>query len=281
MYQIIRSRIEYLVIIILTTVLVAVVITLATPSEYEGSARILVVQKQQSVDAFSASKSADYIAGVLNEAIYSNSFTDSLVKTDSSLASKLSNDVNKRSKEWAKKVDSSVISNKGILIVKAYDGDSAAALHITSLIVSTLTSEGASYYGGNNTIELRVIDNPSVTAKPARPSLPLNVAAATLIGLALDVVYVFIVDVRFSRKLDEREYFGKLHDESEVSRDMDFLRDGHVAHTPTAHVVAENFGNVNSVRSGMQTNNNETEAPRNVPLTEESEEQIQNWIQKR
>lgn len=270
LYQIVRSRIEYLVIIVLTTMLVAVVITLASPSEYAASARILVVQKQQTVDAYTASKSADYIASLLNEALYSNSFLDSLVKSDNALSSHLSSDTNTRSKEWAKKVDSSVLSNKGILTLKVYDGDSKLALHYASVVVSTLTSQGASYYGGNESIELRVIDTPSVTKKPARPSLPLNVAASVLVGLALDVVYVFILDVRLSRRLEERESFGHVHSEAEVAKDMTFLRDGHTAHTPTSHEVGDNFEPTD-----------QHQAPKNIPIVEDSGQNIADWMRNR
>lgn len=270
LYQIVRSRIEYLVIIVLTTMLVAVVITLASPSEYAASARILVVQKQQTIDAYTASKSADYIASLLNEALYSNSFLDALVKSDNSLSSHLSSDTTTRSKEWAKKVDSSVLSNKGILSLKVYDEDSKLALHYASVIVATLTSQGASYYGGNETIELRVIDAPSVTKKPARPSLPLNVAASVLVGLALDVVYIFILDVRLARRLEEREAFGHVHPEAENGQDLEFLRDGHTAHVPTQHIVGENFG---------QTNPSNT--PKNIPLVEDSGQNIADWMKNR
>lgn len=249
-YQIIRSRLEYLVIILLTTLLVAVVITLASPKEYEASARILIVQKQQTVDAFSASKSADYIAGLLNEGIYSSSFIDSLIKTDTTLASKLSSDPSKRSKEWNKKVDSSVLSNKGILSIKVYDGDSKLALHYASLIVSTLTSEGANYYGGNTSIDLRVIDAPLVTPKPARPSLATNIIASLFVGLALDIIYIFFVDVRLSRKLEEREYAGTLHEQPTSQEEPIVVRE-------TKNIT-----------------------PDNLPMSEDPQERIENWMKK-
>lgn len=249
-YQIIRSRLEYLAIILLTTLLVAVVITLASPKEYEASARILVVQKQQAIDAFSASKSADYIAGLLNEGIYSSSFLDSLIKTDSTLASKLSFDPSKRSKEWDKKVESSVLSNRGILSIKVYDGDSKLALHYASLIVSTLTSEGANYYGGNTSIDLRVIDAPIVTTQPARPSLMTNIIASIFVGLALDIIYIFFVDVRLSRTLEERESAGMLNDQS-TTEEMPI-------------VVRE-------------TKNTFTD---NVPPHEDPQNSIENWMKK-
>ncbi len=283
-YQIIRSRIEYLVIIVLTTVLVAVVITLASPKEYEATARILVVQKQQNIDAFSASKSADYIASLLNEAIYSNSFVDSLLKSDPALSRQLPGDRTKRLKEWNKKVDSSVLSNKGILSLKVYDGNADTALHDASLIISTLTSEGANYYGGSTAIDLRVIDSPSVSSKPTRPSLPLNVVASLLVGLALDIVYVFFMDVRLSRSLEEREMFGRLHQESELPENISFLNDGHVAAAESEHVIAETFPKAEEATSKNRlypSATQNTSAPENIPITPDPQEQIQNWMKKR
>ncbi len=285
LFQIIRSRFEHLVVIFLTVTLIAVIITIATTPKYEGHSRILVIQKQQSIDAFTASKSADYIAGLLNEAVYSKSFFDSLTKRDTGLASHFSSDPDKRSKEWAKMVDSRVDSGKGILEVKVYDADSKQAQHVTDLIVATLVSDGASYYGGSSDISMRVIDAPSVSTKPARPSFVLNIGGGILVGLALDLVYIFIIDLSLARKLEEREYNGRLHEENEIPQDIEFLADGHVAAQPTQHVVSENFEALTSLKpfasedQPMQTPP-QAQTVREVPLPDDAASNIQNWMRK-
>lgn len=196
-----KNRIEYVAVIILIAALTAFIVSVVRVPEYAAQSRLLIIQKQERIDAFTASKSAEYIASILQEAIYSESFFESLTAKDENLSKHFSPDPYVRSKQWEKKIDTSIISGKGIMVIRVYDSNRDVAQALADLIVSTLIKESATYHGAGDAVTIRLIDSPSTTTKPARPNTPLNVFAGAVIGVGLSAAYVFIATRREQDKV--------------------------------------------------------------------------------
>ncbi|MFC1640848.1 hypothetical protein ACFL2D_02230 [Patescibacteria group bacterium] len=278
MYDKLKNRIEYVAGIVLITTIAAFIFSVAQVPEYETQSRALVIQKQDNIDAFTASKSADYIASLLEEAIYSDTFYTAVIEKNPEIGLRFDDQTEKRKKEWANTVSTSVVNDKGILVVKAYDDDRRAAHELGDTIIATLIETASTYHGGGDEIYLRVIDNPSTSTRPVRPNVFLNVFAGVVVGIGLSIIFLLIIDNKPLPKEDEVPFY--LHPEAEKSQDMSFLADGHVARQPSDHVISENFDPPYTIKPAATV-----EAPDEVPsLSQQDEEnlnlKIQSWMKK-
>jgi len=282
-----KNRMEYVAGIILATTIIAFVVSIAQVPEYETRSRLLVIQKQENIEAFSASKSADYIASLLEEAIYSDSFYRMVAEKDDSVSIQFSDKIQERQKEWENAIQTTIVNDKGILVLKTYDDNRLNSQHLGEVIVNTLTENAAAYHGGGDNVSLRVIDVPTTSLRPVRPNLFANTLAGVAIGIALSILFLLI-----DPKKPERENVSyHLHEESEKPRDINFLRDGHVAHAPSEHVISESFEPQIS-KSQPVTEKEEGPEPKSEsepntePIVPQSDEKnannlIQNWMKNR
>lgn len=272
--QQIRDRIEYIAVIILIAVLVSFGVTITQEPEYEASARVLVIQKQENVDAFTASKSADYLTAILEEAIYSESFFQTLISKDQSLADDFSTEPKKRKEQWRETVTTDIINDKGILAVSIFDADRDEAQQLSEIVMTTLIEEAPTYHGAGNSVTIRLIDNPVTSTRPVRPSVFANIAAGLFVGIALSAALVLL---SWRGKLKELG----LHPEAEEAEDINFLADGHVAPKPSRHVTSENFDQPEKKKEEVQKDDKtkvESKDTQNPPR--DMNQSILQWMQK-
>lgn len=168
-------------------------ISLWQTPKYKSSSKLLVVFSQDNVDTYTASKTSNYITGILGEVVYSDSFINSVFKSETNLVDNLGNGSEIRQKNWNKIIKVKILENKGILMVDAY-GDSKYQTNLLASAISyTLINQHGIYDGSNDRVSLKMIDTPSIyenwsTAKIIRDAL-IGFLAGLFLGLTFVVIF--------------------------------------------------------------------------------------------
>ena len=196
---------QHIVIIVLLATLLAFIVSIVRTPEYETRARILIIQRQITPDAFAASQSADYVANLLHEGVVSDSFYEHVAQKNPSLFSGMSSDVTERRKEWTRMVATSVVSGKGVLNVSTYHQNRDTAQQLGTLVIQTLLENGKDYHGAGDSVTLRVLDEPVTSSHPTRPNILLNALAGLVVGFGISFAFVILAPSR-RRAFEESEY---------------------------------------------------------------------------
>lgn len=170
--------------------------------EYSSETRLLVVQKYTLTDSYTASKSAEKISNNLAEAIHTTTFFDDVVVSGAVDVSELllMPEKDKR-EEWAKMVETEVISRTSMLRIRAYDANPEQAEALVQAVTEVLLQNSGQYHGAADTVELRLVDAALTSEHPTRPSLLLNGVAAALFGAIVGfVVFLLQPSVSFPFK---------------------------------------------------------------------------------
>lgn len=175
--------------------LLALIISLIIPAKFQSDVSLIVVQKQaeDKVDAFSATKSAEFMSNIFKEAIYTTSFFNAVQEAPFTVRTHFSVDPEERDKEWKKFIDVRTTNNTGILNISVYDSSRAIAQDSAKAIAYVLKTKGAQYHGGGSNIEVRVIDGPNTPLRPTIPHTLRNVVIGIVVGLmsACGMIYFF------------------------------------------------------------------------------------------
>src|SRR3989339_1987167 len=106
--------------------------------KYEADSRILVIQKQSAgQDIYTISKSAQYLTGILKEAVYSDSFFDKVVLLAPE-TNGFSDKIKEGRKEWEKAVGINIIRDLGMMEINVRFSDKDMAERINQTITEVL-----------------------------------------------------------------------------------------------------------------------------------------------
>lgn len=210
--KLVKSKAGIIVLFGLIFSLVSFYAFIFTQKRYVSKTDFLIVQDQmENQDFYSLSKSAEYLGGVLSEAVYSSVFIEELKKTG-----KVNNNyfpVNERDlmKKWKKAVEIERSPNLGILKVSVYDNDKNAAVGISQGISEILVNKNYLFRGKVN-LEVRVLSGPITEKNPSVGKILLIVLGGFLVGVAIKLmqIYYFFVSVIIQKREIDEEYYNSL-----------------------------------------------------------------------
>lgn len=163
-----------------------------TPS-YKSTVKLLAVFNQSDIDTYTASKTADYITGILGEVIYSDTFIGSVYQKETGLADTLGRGSEQRQKNWKKIVKTKILDNRGIIIIDAYGDNKYQTNLLASAIGATIISQHGLYDGSQDRVTVKMIDTASIYENWASAKIigdtGLGLIAGLLIGLTLIVIF--------------------------------------------------------------------------------------------
>jgi capsular polysaccharide biosynthesis protein len=162
--------------------------TLFMKLEYQTTSRFIVIQEQRFSDAFTQSKSSEYVSGILARVVSTDSFRDAVFAKYDYLTGLFPESKDETRKAWNKAVSVEPLKDTGILNISAYNVDRTAAEAIVFAVGDTLTNNVKEYLGKGAAVEIKPIDGPITTDYPARPSFVNNAIAGFAIGLLLGIV---------------------------------------------------------------------------------------------
>ncbi|MBT4153944.1 MAG: hypothetical protein HOE53_04830 [Candidatus Magasanikbacteria bacterium] len=162
------------------------------PLEYRADAQMLVVSRTRyGVDPYTAVKSAERVGENIAR----------IVGTDIFFAQVLSQpgfqlDTNRfvgtteriRRNRWERTIDASVSFGTGVLNISAYHTDPSQAKAYASAVMETLVERGWEYVGGD--VNLKIVNQPVVTALPVRPNILFNALGGFALGVLISGAFV-------------------------------------------------------------------------------------------
>jgi len=204
--KILKKNWEIVALVVGITVVLALVISIFQPFQYEASTQILIIQKQeQNLDAYTATKSAERIGQNLVSIIDTSSFYNEVINSNPDISNKFPQDAREKRKLWKKNVKADVIPETGILELAVYDTDRNFAAQLVKSIAYVLVDKGAEYHGGGTDVEIKIVDDVFLSKYPARPNILINTVLALIVGILLGSALVVLSEARKLNRKRELE----------------------------------------------------------------------------
>lgn len=175
-------------------ILLSSVLTAFQSFKYEAKSRILLLQHGGEVmDPYNAAKSNQFISTLLASVVSSNSFLNDLFEAGFNIdQAYFGNNSHDKLEKWQKTAEARAINDTGIIEISTYHTDKTQAGQINSAIINIIKTKNGSYYGRNEDISIKVIDEPIISDWPVRPNILLNLALTIFISLLIAFSYIVL-----------------------------------------------------------------------------------------
>jgi Capsular polysaccharide biosynthesis protein len=207
--QLFKKRKTTVISITLIFVIIGLIVTLLQPLKYSSKSRLLILQQNASSDAYTVSKSNEYVGGLISEVIYSGSFLDSL-KASNSIFDRnyFSGSYKENVKKWGETVFARSSGSTGVIDIEIYHTNPEEAKNISNAVNQLIISGQSPYKFNPEQTKISIIDEPVVSSFPVKPNIPVNLALSLLFGLIASCSYIYLFPKeRVSEKL-AKEIFG-------------------------------------------------------------------------
>ncbi|MCX6793025.1 MAG: Wzz/FepE/Etk N-terminal domain-containing protein [Candidatus Falkowbacteria bacterium] len=176
--------------------------------KYSSKSQLLVVQEyNQNIDAYTASKSNEYLSNVLASVVSSNSFFTKVLESGFDIdASYFGDNPKDQMKQWQKTVSAKSINDSGIIAITAYHPNRDQAEKIDRAINYVLMTQNTAYHGSGDAVKVRLIDQPITSSYPVKPNIFLTLGIAIALGFIAGLVYVYLTPLT---KLPSAHYYGE------------------------------------------------------------------------
>jgi capsular polysaccharide biosynthesis protein len=154
---------------------------------------LLVMQNAGDADAYTLSKSNEYLGNLFAQMVYSGSFYDSVLSSQYNVDKNyFSGSYSDQSRNWKKMVETKTLSDTGIIEVNVYHPNPYQAQQISLAINDIMINKNNEYQGSGQLVKVRVIDQTLVSSYPVKPNLPQNIALALAGGLLFSLIYIYL-----------------------------------------------------------------------------------------
>ncbi len=160
----------------------SLIFSLIQPFQYSAKTRILVIPSGSGLDAYSALNSAEAIGENIAQVIYTTSFFDKVIQSNSNIQNIWSADENKKRKQWEKMIKAEVLYGTGMIDITVYHKEKTQATMLASTIAEVLSEEGRNYFGIPG-LQIIMVSSPLLSKYPVKPNILLNVFMGLLLGL--------------------------------------------------------------------------------------------------
>lgn len=206
-FAILRGKIGTIILFGLIFSLISFYAFIFTQKRYETRTDFLIIQDQESnQDFYSLSKSAEYMGGVLSEAIYSSVFIEELKKTDKIDILYFPNDNREALKKWKKAVKIERSPSLGIMKIEVYDNNKTASESISQGISEIMINKNHLFRGKINT-EVRVLSGPITEKNPNFSEIAFVVLGGFLIGVFMKILHIYYKFLNKAFKIKEDEEY--------------------------------------------------------------------------
>jgi capsular polysaccharide biosynthesis protein len=193
-YQLIRNGKKTILLSVLVFLLFASAFTFLRPLEYRAQSRLLIIQNsQEGTDPFVAAKANEYLGGVLTKIVSSNSFLDEVLGAGLNVdRAYFSNSLPERAKTWQSMVSARSFGDLGVIEISVFHPDKYQAEQVAQAIDLTLKNKSNTFLSTGDKVEIKVIDQPTVSKWPVRPNIVLNMILGPVIGLIFSLFYLYL-----------------------------------------------------------------------------------------
>ncbi|KKP67466.1 MAG: hypothetical protein UR66_C0014G0026 [Candidatus Moranbacteria bacterium GW2011_GWE1_35_17] len=205
--RLIKNKMGIIILFGLIVSLISFYAFIFTQKRYETTTDYLIVQDQMGTqDFYSLSKSAEYLGGVLSEAVYSSVFINELKNTNKISPAYFPLDERESQKKWKKAVEIEKSPNLGIMKVRVYDNNRETAIGISQGISEIMVTKNYLFRGKVN-LDVRVLSGPVTEKNPSIGKILLVVAGGFVLGGILKLIHIYYAFMMVMFKRDEREEY--------------------------------------------------------------------------
>jgi capsular polysaccharide biosynthesis protein len=186
-----KQTIVALVVIFLAA---AIIFSAIQPFKYDSNMKLLVIIGfKQDVDPYMASRSNQYLSGLLANIVSSGSFFEQIKKSGFKIDNNyFSGNTKQQMKIWRQTVKAKSMNDTGAIVIDAYHPNRAQAEEIIRAVAYTLQVTNSQYHGFGNSVEIKTIDQPATSNYPVKPNLLLNFALAVIFALFFSLCYIYL-----------------------------------------------------------------------------------------
>ena len=209
--RLIKRKIGGIILFGLVFALISFYALIFSQKRYETTTDYLIVQDQMGTqDFYPLSKSAEYLGGVLSEAVYSGVFINELKNTEKISAIYFPSNERDAQKKWKKAVKIERSPSLGIMKIKVYDDNKDTSVAISQGISEMMVTKNYLFRGKVN-LDVRVLSGPITEKNPSLSEIALVIFGGFLLGILFRIFYLyFSYGYFFAGIREEDEYLGSL-----------------------------------------------------------------------
>jgi len=210
--KLIKRKKQTIFIIIIVCLIITLGLALTQSFKYGSQSRLLVVQNNTGADAYTLSKSNEYLGNLFSQVAYSSSFYNFVLSSQYDIDDNyFSGDENQKLKKWRQTVQTKTISDTGIIEINIYHPNYYQAQQLALAVNDVLINKNLNYQGNGQGIKIVVIDQPLVSTRPVKPNLPYLGGLALVGGFILALFYIYIFpEEKNSLELIRKKAYKKL-----------------------------------------------------------------------
>lgn len=210
-WKLIARKKQTIFTIMLVSVIAVIVISIFATFKYGSSSKILVMQDGLRADAYTISRTNEYLGKLFSEIIFSSSFFNLVLNNENYNIEKsyFSGTDSEQLKKWRKTISSRSYSDTGIVEINVFHPNQNQARQISLAINNSLVEQGH-IYSGNENIKINVIDQPLVSERPVKPNIPYLIIITIFASFIFSLIFIYIFpEDKYSLKLFSKKNKGK------------------------------------------------------------------------
>jgi len=184
-----------------------------TQKNFRSSTDILMSQSQTgTTDYYALSQSANYLANILSQSIYSEKFLEEVSTTGKTSMAFLSGDTAERLKEWQRIVHIKNDSSVGILNIQIFGDTQIQTDQLSEAVLDVVVNKNSFFLGQDQNVNVRVLSGPIVEKNPSIAQIILSGIGGFIVGVFFFLLFMIyreefskqeeISEIRFATKKD-------------------------------------------------------------------------------
>ncbi|MFA4834038.1 MAG: Wzz/FepE/Etk N-terminal domain-containing protein [Patescibacteria group bacterium] len=191
--DLIRKRKQIILFAVFLFLLISLALTFISPLKYRATTKLLIMQNNNLGDAYSLSRSNQFLSSVLSEVVYSSSFFEQALAAGYNIDQTIfSADQNKNMKKWRQLVSAKPIGDTGMIVINTYNKDKYQAGQMNQAIAYILQTKHSLYHGLGDKVSVKVIDKTAVSNWPVKPNVILNASLGIILGLFVGFCLIYL-----------------------------------------------------------------------------------------
>lgn len=220
-WQLVARKKQTIFSLILIAIIIVLVIAVVSPIKYGSQSKVLVMQDGLKTDAYTLSRTNEYLGNLFSQIIYSSSFFNLVMNNNNYQIDKnyFSDAQVQTMKKWRQNINTKVYGDTGIIEINVYHENQKQANQLALAINDTLINQ-AQQYSGNENITIKVIDQPLISEKPVKPNIPFIITITIIASFIISLMFIYIFpEEKYSIKFFKKRKKGKQEKMIEVEND--------------------------------------------------------------
>jgi hypothetical protein len=237
--NLIKKEAGTLALILAVLLAITAIITFSQPLRYEASNKLLIQQDISKFDPYNVFKINEYYNNLITEIVHSESFFKQVMNSGYDINPNYFKNTRKQQiKTWDKTIDI-VSTDIGTIQIKVYHPNSKEAKQILLAVTDVLINKNSQYKNLDNNIDIKVINQITISKYPMKPNIILNFIYTIIIDILISLLYIYYKS--------EKEYHSIDKDSNDNYNNMIQKNDKNI----------EKQKNIESSRDDNNINNNE------------------------